>query len=479
MLSTLPGVIAHVSEELRDRATDPRRARRAGRLRATARSSRRPASPTGMEAGWPDGSVAVTGARLGHRAGDRRGLRRAGRHRARRRHLRGAARARPPRELAPARPGARPRARRHRLRPPSRAFVAAADDDGDGAGGVRQLRRRVRRLRRHRGDVTPELWRRGHRRQPDGLLPRLQGGQRRDGATGRWPHHQHRFGRRRHGGADGLCLRRLEGGDRGDDPAAGDRRRAPRASPPTSSRRASSARTSAPTRPRCSGDLVDVDRGVGTSSDKMDWLIPVGRPGRPDEVAAAVVVPGQRRGRLHHRSGAAHRRRLGRHVTVGRGRIRDRRSVPLPAEGKRLAVSIWRRLRRPLRVDGDVRADSPGYLSRGRVRRRGRRAPPARRCSRATACARRGACPRTRCGPSQSVPAIVDAGHEIAAHGCYHEQVPKLDAGRGAAAAWRCSWPSTSSSSAAARRATGRRRGTSRTPRSACSRSSASSGTRR
>ena len=34
------------------------------------------------------------------------------------------------------------------------------------------------------------------------------------------------------------------------------------------------------------GDLVDVDRGVGTSSDKMDWLIPVGRPGRPDEVAA-------------------------------------------------------------------------------------------------------------------------------------------------------------------------------------------------
>ncbi|HET9601159.1 MAG TPA: SDR family NAD(P)-dependent oxidoreductase, partial [Acidimicrobiales bacterium] len=36
------------------------------------------------------------------------------------------------------------------------------------------------------------------------------------------------------------------------------------------------------------GDLVDVDRGVGTSSDKMDWLIPVGRPGRADEVAAAV-----------------------------------------------------------------------------------------------------------------------------------------------------------------------------------------------
>jgi NAD(P)-dependent dehydrogenase (short-subunit alcohol dehydrogenase family) len=37
------------------------------------------------------------------------------------------------------------------------------------------------------------------------------------------------------------------------------------------------------------GDLVDVNRGVGTSSDKMDWLIPVGRPGRADEVAAAVL----------------------------------------------------------------------------------------------------------------------------------------------------------------------------------------------
>jgi NAD(P)-dependent dehydrogenase (short-subunit alcohol dehydrogenase family) len=37
------------------------------------------------------------------------------------------------------------------------------------------------------------------------------------------------------------------------------------------------------------GDLVDVNRGVGTSSEKMDWLIPIGRPGRADEVAAAVV----------------------------------------------------------------------------------------------------------------------------------------------------------------------------------------------
>jgi NAD(P)-dependent dehydrogenase (short-subunit alcohol dehydrogenase family) len=37
------------------------------------------------------------------------------------------------------------------------------------------------------------------------------------------------------------------------------------------------------------GDLVDVDRGVGTSSEKMDWLIPVGRPGRADEVAAVAL----------------------------------------------------------------------------------------------------------------------------------------------------------------------------------------------
>lgn len=36
------------------------------------------------------------------------------------------------------------------------------------------------------------------------------------------------------------------------------------------------------------GDLVDVNRGVGTSSDRMDYLIPVGRPGRADEVAATA-----------------------------------------------------------------------------------------------------------------------------------------------------------------------------------------------
>ena len=36
------------------------------------------------------------------------------------------------------------------------------------------------------------------------------------------------------------------------------------------------------------GDLVNVNRGVGTSSDKMDYLIPVGRPGRADEIAAAA-----------------------------------------------------------------------------------------------------------------------------------------------------------------------------------------------
>lgn len=37
------------------------------------------------------------------------------------------------------------------------------------------------------------------------------------------------------------------------------------------------------------GDLVDVNRGVGTSPEKMDWLIPVGRPGAADEVAATVL----------------------------------------------------------------------------------------------------------------------------------------------------------------------------------------------
>jgi NAD(P)-dependent dehydrogenase (short-subunit alcohol dehydrogenase family) len=37
------------------------------------------------------------------------------------------------------------------------------------------------------------------------------------------------------------------------------------------------------------GELVDVNRGVGTSSDKMDYLIPVGRPGHVDEVAATAL----------------------------------------------------------------------------------------------------------------------------------------------------------------------------------------------
>jgi len=37
------------------------------------------------------------------------------------------------------------------------------------------------------------------------------------------------------------------------------------------------------------GDLVDVNRGIGTSSDKMDYLIPVGRSGRPEEVAALAL----------------------------------------------------------------------------------------------------------------------------------------------------------------------------------------------
>jgi NAD(P)-dependent dehydrogenase (short-subunit alcohol dehydrogenase family) len=37
------------------------------------------------------------------------------------------------------------------------------------------------------------------------------------------------------------------------------------------------------------GDLVDVNRGVGTSSDKMDYLIPVGRAGGADEIAATAL----------------------------------------------------------------------------------------------------------------------------------------------------------------------------------------------
>jgi NAD(P)-dependent dehydrogenase (short-subunit alcohol dehydrogenase family) len=37
------------------------------------------------------------------------------------------------------------------------------------------------------------------------------------------------------------------------------------------------------------GDLVNVERGIGTSRDKMDYLIPVGRPGRPEEVASTAL----------------------------------------------------------------------------------------------------------------------------------------------------------------------------------------------
>lgn len=36
------------------------------------------------------------------------------------------------------------------------------------------------------------------------------------------------------------------------------------------------------------GGLVNMDSGVGTSKELMDFLIPVGRPGRADEVASAV-----------------------------------------------------------------------------------------------------------------------------------------------------------------------------------------------
>jgi NAD(P)-dependent dehydrogenase (short-subunit alcohol dehydrogenase family) len=37
------------------------------------------------------------------------------------------------------------------------------------------------------------------------------------------------------------------------------------------------------------GDLVDVDRGVGASPEKMDFLIPAGRAGSPEEIAGLVL----------------------------------------------------------------------------------------------------------------------------------------------------------------------------------------------
>ena len=238
----MPGVIAHVSEELRAGRpirTVPDEQVDYGDRRSRLR--RRPAAAAGW-AGPRRGvrlsgrSVAVTGAGSGIGAAIAAAFAAAGRPRARRRHL-GSAR------LAEAGRAHRrrltvrgPRARRHRLGAVE-AFVAAADDDptATALGGVRQLRRRVRRLRRHRRDVARAVAA-DHRRQPDGLLPRLQGRRAGDGRAGRRADHQHRVGgraprRRRRAG-----LRRVEGRDRGHDPAAGHRPRPATASPPTSSR---------------------------------------------------------------------------------------------------------------------------------------------------------------------------------------------------------------------------------------------------
>ena len=68
-----------------------------------------------------------------------------------------------------------------------------------------------------------------HRGQPDRLLPRVPGGGAGADPEGRGAHHEHRVRRRTPRRGRRAGLRRLEGGDRGDDPAAGHRRRPARA----------------------------------------------------------------------------------------------------------------------------------------------------------------------------------------------------------------------------------------------------------
>ena len=138
-------------------------------------------------------------------------------------------------------------------------------------------------------ETSPELWHRDPRRQPDGVLPRLQGGQR-----GAWPHAAGGGSSASarspvvHGGADGLSYAASKAGIEGmtrrlalDLGRSGVTANVVAPGVISTAIRANSAEVL--------GDLVDVNRGVGTSSDKMDWLIPVGRPGRADEVAAAVL----------------------------------------------------------------------------------------------------------------------------------------------------------------------------------------------
>jgi peptidoglycan-N-acetylglucosamine deacetylase len=95
--------------------------------------------------------------------------------------------------------------------------------------------------------------------------------------------------------------------------------------------------------------------------------------------------------------------------------------------GKRLAVSVGADFDAHSLWMGTFGLTSPGYLSRGEF---GAEVGVPRLL---TLLERHGVW-ATWCTPSHTlltfparVATIVDSGHEIAAHGCYHEQVPKLD----------------------------------------------------
>ncbi|HEX6787443.1 MAG TPA: polysaccharide deacetylase [Acidimicrobiales bacterium] len=96
-------------------------------------------------------------------------------------------------------------------------------------------------------------------------------------------------------------------------------------------------------------------------------------------------------------------------------------------EGKRLAVSISADFDAHCVWMGTFGLTSPGYLARGEF---GAEVG----VPRLLALFARHGMRTTWCIPSHSLQtfprqsrAIVDAGHEVAAHGCYHEVVPKLD----------------------------------------------------
>ena len=148
-------------------------------------------------------------------------------------------------------------------------------------------------------------------------------------------------------------------------------------------------------------------------------------------------------------------------------------------EGTRLAVSISADFDAHCVWMGTFGLSSPGYLARGEF---GAEVG----VPRLLALFARHDLRTTWCIPSHSLQtfprqsrAIADAGHEVAAHGCYHEPIPKLDAGRGAAAHAPAAGRARAAARAPAARATARRRGTSPTPRWGCWRSSASCGTPR